>query len=107
LSLFAIVDEAHAGIVPEQIMTAIAQVLDQEMTTESKLLGAAKARGGQVERFVQQILESGAAKSTRSGAAFVRLLSSACSYDRKTRSISLVRMRVVFDLFLGRISIDV
>lgn len=53
----SIVDSAEAGTAPEQIMAAAAQALDRGMATRSKLLGAARARGGRVERLVRQALE--------------------------------------------------
>jgi predicted transcriptional regulator of viral defense system len=53
----SIVDSAEAGTAPEQITAAVDQALDRGITTRSKLLGAAKARGGRVERLVRQALE--------------------------------------------------
>jgi predicted transcriptional regulator of viral defense system len=53
----SIVDAAETGTAPEQIMAAINQALDRGMATEPKLLAAAKARGGRVERLVRQVLE--------------------------------------------------
>jgi predicted transcriptional regulator of viral defense system len=53
----SIVDSAEAGIAPEQITAAVGQALDRGITTRSKLLGAARARGGRVERLVRQALE--------------------------------------------------
>jgi hypothetical protein len=38
-------------------MAAVTQALDRGMATESKLLAAAKARGGRVERLVRQALQ--------------------------------------------------
>ena len=53
----SIVDSAEAGTAPEQIMAAVGQALDWGIATRSKLLGAARARGGRVERLVRQALE--------------------------------------------------
>jgi predicted transcriptional regulator of viral defense system len=53
----SIIDAAETGTAPEQILAAVDQALDRGMTTESKLLAAAKARGGRVERLVQQALD--------------------------------------------------
>ncbi len=53
----SIVDSAEAGTAPEQIMAAVGQALDRGIATRSKLLGAARARGGRVERLVRQALE--------------------------------------------------
>ena len=53
----SIVDAAEAGTAPEQIVAAVGQALDRGMATESKLLAAAKARGGRVERLVRQVIE--------------------------------------------------
>jgi len=53
----SIVDSAEAGTAPEQITAAVGQALDRGITTRSKLLGAARARGGRVERLVRQALE--------------------------------------------------
>ncbi|WP_425164162.1 type IV toxin-antitoxin system AbiEi family antitoxin domain-containing protein [Candidatus Binatus sp.] len=53
----SIVDSAEAGTAPEQIVAAVRQALDRRITTGSKLLGAARARGGRVERLVRQALE--------------------------------------------------
>ena len=53
----SIVDAAEAGTAPEQILAAVDQALDRGMATESKLLAAARARGGRVERLVQQALD--------------------------------------------------
>jgi predicted transcriptional regulator of viral defense system len=50
----SIVDAAEAGTAPEQILAAVDHALDRGMATESKLVAAAKARGGRVERLVQQ-----------------------------------------------------
>jgi len=55
--LRSIVDAAETGTAPEQTMAAIRQALDRGMATQSKLLSAAKARGGTVERLVRQVLE--------------------------------------------------
>lgn len=53
----SIVDAAETGSAPEQIIAAIGQALDRGIATRRKLLGAAKARGGRVERLVRQALE--------------------------------------------------
>jgi predicted transcriptional regulator of viral defense system len=53
----SILDAAAAGTAPEQVMAAVTQALDRGMATESKLLAAAKARGGRVERLVRQALQ--------------------------------------------------
>ena len=53
----SIVDSAEAGIAPEQIIRAAHQALDRGMATRSKLLAAARARGGRVERLIRQALE--------------------------------------------------
>jgi len=53
----SIVDAAEAGTAPEQIMSAVGQALNRGIASRSKLLGAARARGGRVERLVRQALE--------------------------------------------------
>jgi len=53
----SIIDAAAAGTAPEQIVAAIGQALDRGMATQSKLLAAARVRGGRVEGLVQQALE--------------------------------------------------
>jgi predicted transcriptional regulator of viral defense system len=53
----SIIDAAEAGTAPEQIVAAIGQALDRGMATESKLLAAARVRGGRVERLVREALE--------------------------------------------------
>jgi len=53
----SIVDAAETGTAPEQIIVAIRQALDRGSATPSKLLGAAKVRGGRVERLVRHALE--------------------------------------------------
>jgi len=53
----SIVDSAEAGTAPEQIITAVGQALDRGIATAPKLLRAAKARGGRVERLVREALE--------------------------------------------------
>jgi predicted transcriptional regulator of viral defense system len=53
----SIVDSAEAGTAPEQIRAAVGQALDRGIATRSKLLGAARARGGRVERLVRQALQ--------------------------------------------------
>jgi predicted transcriptional regulator of viral defense system len=53
----SIVDSAEAGTAPEQIAAAVGQALDRGVATRSKLLAAARARGGRVERVVRQALE--------------------------------------------------
>ena len=53
----SIVDSAEIGTAPEQIVAAVGQALDRGTTTRSKLLGAATARGGRVERLVRQALQ--------------------------------------------------
>jgi predicted transcriptional regulator of viral defense system len=53
----SIVDAAGTGTAPEQIISAIGQALERAIATQSKLLGAARARGGRVERLVRQALE--------------------------------------------------
>jgi predicted transcriptional regulator of viral defense system len=53
----SIIDAARTGTAPEQITAAIRQALERGMATKSKLLRAAKARGGRVERLVRQVLE--------------------------------------------------
>lgn len=53
----SIVDAAGTGTAPEQIISAIGQALNRAMATQSKLLGAARARGGRVECLVRQALE--------------------------------------------------
>jgi predicted transcriptional regulator of viral defense system len=52
----SILDAAETGTAPEQITAAIGQALDRGITTRSKLLGAARARRGRVERLVRQVL---------------------------------------------------
>jgi predicted transcriptional regulator of viral defense system len=52
----SIVDAARAGTAPDQIVTAVAQAVERGMTTESRLLAAARGRGRRVERVVQQAL---------------------------------------------------
>jgi hypothetical protein len=53
----SIIDAGEAGTAPEQIVAAITQALDRGMATESKLLGAARVRGGLVEGLVRQALD--------------------------------------------------
>jgi len=53
----SIIDAARVGTAPEQIEAAIRQALERGMATKSKLLRAAKTRGGRVERLVRQVLE--------------------------------------------------
>src|SRR5271163_3544358 len=53
----SIIDAGEAGTAPEQIVAAITQALDRGMATESKLLGAARVRGGRVEGLVRQALD--------------------------------------------------
>jgi len=53
----SIIDVARAGTAPEQIEAAIRQALERGMATKSKLMRAAKTRGGRVERLVRQVLE--------------------------------------------------
>lgn len=53
----SIVDSAQAGTAPEQIVAAVGQALDRGIATRSKLLDAARSRGGRVERLVRQALE--------------------------------------------------
>ena len=53
----SIVDAAETGTAPEQIMSAIGQALDRGIARQSKLLSAARARGGRVERLVRRALE--------------------------------------------------
>ena len=53
----SIIDAGEAGTAPEQIVAAITQALDRGMATESKLLGAARMRGGRVEGLVRQALD--------------------------------------------------
>ena len=53
----SIVDAAETGTAPEQITVAIKQALDRGLATRSKFLGAARARGGRVERLVRHVLE--------------------------------------------------
>jgi predicted transcriptional regulator of viral defense system len=53
----SIIDAARAGTAPEQIEAAIRQALERGMATKSKLLRAAKTRGGRVERLVRRVLE--------------------------------------------------
>ncbi|MGO9452205.1 MAG: type IV toxin-antitoxin system AbiEi family antitoxin domain-containing protein [Candidatus Binataceae bacterium] len=53
----SIVDSAEAGTAPEQITAAVGQALDRGITTRSKLLGAARARGDRVARLVRQALD--------------------------------------------------
>jgi predicted transcriptional regulator of viral defense system len=58
----SIIDAAEAGTAPEQVIAAVAQAIDRGMATEAKLLAAAKARGGRVERLVRQALEEGSSR---------------------------------------------
>ncbi len=53
----SIVDAAETGTAPEQILAATGQALDRGIATQSKLLRAAKARGGRVERLVRQVIQ--------------------------------------------------
>jgi predicted transcriptional regulator of viral defense system len=53
----SIVDAAGTGAAPEQIISAIGQALNRAIATQSKLLSAARARGGRVERLVRQAIE--------------------------------------------------
>jgi predicted transcriptional regulator of viral defense system len=53
----SIVDAAGTGTAPEQIISAIGQALNRAIATQSKLLGAARARGGRIERLVRQALQ--------------------------------------------------
>jgi predicted transcriptional regulator of viral defense system len=53
----SIMDAAQAGTAPEQITAAIGQALDRGLATRSKLLRAARARGGRLERLVRHVLE--------------------------------------------------
>lgn len=52
----SIVDAAEASTAPEQIIAAIGQAFDRGIITEAKLLAAAKARGGRVERLIRQVM---------------------------------------------------
>lgn len=53
----AIVDAAAGGTAPEQIARAVTQALDRGMTTATRLLGAAREKGGRVERLVRRAIE--------------------------------------------------
>jgi predicted transcriptional regulator of viral defense system len=53
----SIMDAAQAGTAPEQITAAIGQALDRGLASRSKLLRAARARGGRLERLVRQVLK--------------------------------------------------
>jgi predicted transcriptional regulator of viral defense system len=53
----SIVDAAQAGTAPDQILTAVAQAVERGMTTGSRVLEAARARGRRVERLVKQALQ--------------------------------------------------
>lgn len=58
----SIIDAARAGTAPEQIEAAIRQALERGLATKSKLLRAAKTRGGRVARLVRQVLEERCSK---------------------------------------------
>ncbi|MQA91140.1 MAG: hypothetical protein GEU90_13035 [Gemmatimonas sp.] len=53
----SIIDSAEAGTAPEQLIAAVNQALERGMTTEQKLLGAARSSGGRVARLIQQAIE--------------------------------------------------
>jgi len=53
----SIVDAAQAGTAPDQIVTAVAQAVERGMTTEYRLLDAARGRGRRVERLLQRALQ--------------------------------------------------
>lgn len=52
-----ILDAAEAGTAPEQITTAVSQVLGRGLATRSGLLDAARGRGGRVKQLVEQALD--------------------------------------------------
>jgi predicted transcriptional regulator of viral defense system len=53
----SIVDAAASGTAPEQVMAAVLQALDRGMTTKTKLLAAARSRGGRVARLIRRAFE--------------------------------------------------
>lgn len=53
----SIADAAQAGTAPDQIVTAVAQAVERGMTTQSRLIEAARGRGRRVERLVQRALQ--------------------------------------------------
>ncbi len=53
----SIADAAEAGTAPDQIVTAATQALERGLTTESRLLAAARERGGRVERLIRRALQ--------------------------------------------------
>jgi predicted transcriptional regulator of viral defense system len=53
----SIVDAAQAGTGADQIVAAVAQAVERGMTTESRLLAAARGRSRRVEGLVRQALQ--------------------------------------------------
>ena len=103
----SIVDAAGTGAAPEQIMSAIGQALNRGIATQSKLLSAARARGGRVERLVRQAIEERHSMKYQSGAAFRQALEQRLLARSRETGTSLVRLRkaVVFDRLLARLTV--
>jgi predicted transcriptional regulator of viral defense system len=55
----SIMDAAERGTAPDQIARAVTQALERGMTTESRLLAAARDRSRRVERVVRDALQQG------------------------------------------------
>ena len=53
----SIVDAAGGGTAPDQVARAVTQALERGMTTESRLLAAARQRGRRIERLVRLAIE--------------------------------------------------
>ena len=53
----SIVDTAETGTAPDQIFAAATQAVERGLTTESRLVAAARERGGRVEHLIRRALE--------------------------------------------------
>ncbi|MCI0589341.1 MAG: type IV toxin-antitoxin system AbiEi family antitoxin domain-containing protein [Planctomycetes bacterium] len=52
----SIVDAAESGTAPEQVLRAVQEALERGLVTRARLLAAARARGGRVERLLRRAL---------------------------------------------------
>ncbi|MGH7151513.1 MAG: type IV toxin-antitoxin system AbiEi family antitoxin domain-containing protein [Planctomycetota bacterium] len=52
----SIVDSAASGTSPDQILRSVREALDRRLATRSRLLAAARAKGGRVERLLRRAL---------------------------------------------------
>ncbi len=60
--LRAIVDSAESGTAPEQILRAVREAVDRGLATRARLLAAARAKGGRVERLLRRALAEAPAR---------------------------------------------